>query len=53
MRRISSELRLRRLWNHYGRSDYDEWQGDDRTVALGLPDERPDRSERSSGTEVG
>jgi LuxR family maltose regulon positive regulatory protein len=29
------------------------WQGDDRTVALGLPDERPDRSERSSGTEVG
>ena len=28
----------RRLWEHYGRSDYDEWQGDDRTTALDLPD---------------
>lgn len=29
----------RRLWEHYGRSDYDDWQGDDRTTELGLPDE--------------
>jgi sporulation protein YlmC with PRC-barrel domain len=29
----------RRLWEHYGRSDYDEWQGDDRTTQLGLPDD--------------
>jgi sporulation protein YlmC with PRC-barrel domain len=27
----------RRLWEHYGRSDYDEWQGEDRTTALDLP----------------
>jgi sporulation protein YlmC with PRC-barrel domain len=36
----------RRLWEHYGRSDYDEWQGDDRTTALGLPDDRRDAPER-------
>jgi sporulation protein YlmC with PRC-barrel domain len=30
----------RRLWEHYGRSDYDEWQGDDRTSGLDLPAER-------------
>ena len=29
----------RRLWEHYGRSDYDEWQGDDRTTALDLSDQ--------------
>ena len=29
----------RRLWEHYGRSDYDEWQGEDRTTALDLPDQ--------------
>lgn len=27
----------RRLYEHYGRSDYDEWQGDDRTTALDRP----------------
>jgi sporulation protein YlmC with PRC-barrel domain len=29
----------RRLWEHYGMSDYDEWQGEDRTTALALPDQ--------------
>jgi hypothetical protein len=30
----------RRLWEHYGLSDYDAWQGEDRTTALaGLEDE--------------
>jgi sporulation protein YlmC with PRC-barrel domain len=29
----------RRLWEYYGLSDYDEWQGDDRTRAMALPDE--------------
>jgi len=30
----------RRLWEHYGLSDYDEWQGEDRTAGLaGLEDE--------------
>jgi sporulation protein YlmC with PRC-barrel domain len=33
----------RRLWEHYGMSDYDEWQGDDRTTALALPDQDEDR----------
>jgi hypothetical protein len=27
----------RRLYEHYGRSDYDEWQGEDRTTALDRP----------------
>lgn len=27
----------RRLYDHYGRSDYGEWQGEDRTTALDLP----------------
>jgi sporulation protein YlmC with PRC-barrel domain len=32
----------RRLWQHYGRSDYDEWEGDDKTTALAeLEDEPP------------
>ena len=32
----------RRLWQHYGRSDYDEWQGDDKTTARAeLEDEPP------------
>jgi sporulation protein YlmC with PRC-barrel domain len=35
-----SEEEERRLYEHYGRSDYDEWQGDDRTAALDLPAER-------------
>jgi sporulation protein YlmC with PRC-barrel domain len=41
----------RQLWEHYGRSDYDEWQGDDRTRALALPDEDADRA-RGTATET-
>lgn len=37
----------RRLWEHYGMSDYDEWQGEDRTTALALPDQDEDRTRRS------
>ena len=36
----------RQLWEHYGRSDYGEWQGDDRTEALNLPAEPERRFER-------
>jgi sporulation protein YlmC with PRC-barrel domain len=39
----------RKLWEHYGRSDYDEWQGEDRTRALALPDEDEDRARQSAG----
>jgi sporulation protein YlmC with PRC-barrel domain len=42
----------RRLWEHYGRSDYDEWQGEDRTTALDLPAERRD-SDRSGAQDAG
>jgi PRC-barrel domain protein len=42
----------RRLWEHYGRSDYGEWQGEDRTAALGLPDDRRGRVEPSGETGV-
>jgi hypothetical protein len=38
----------RRLWEHYGMSDYDEWQGEDRTSALALPDQDEDRTRRSA-----
>jgi len=38
----------RRLWEHYGRSDDDDWQGEDRTRALGLPDEAQDRAREST-----
>ena len=38
----------RKLWEHYGRSDYDEWQGEDRTRALGLPDEDEDRARQET-----
>jgi hypothetical protein len=31
----------RRLYEHYGRSDYDEWAGEDRTQAMDLPDDAP------------
>jgi hypothetical protein len=41
-----SEEEERRLYEHYGRSDYGEWQGQDRTTALGLPDDRAGRIER-------
>ncbi len=40
----------RQLWEYYGRSDYDEWQGDDRTTALDMPDDRPGDFERSAET---
>jgi sporulation protein YlmC with PRC-barrel domain len=36
----------RQLYEYYGRSDYDEWQGDDRTAALGLPADREGRFQR-------
>jgi sporulation protein YlmC with PRC-barrel domain len=38
----------RKLWEHYGRSDYDEWQGEDRTRSLALPDEEEDRARQSA-----
>ncbi len=31
----------RRLWQHYGRSDYDEWQGDDKSTALAELEDEP------------
>jgi len=42
----------RRLWEHYGRSDYDEWQGEDRTTALDMPGDRQEGDERSGETDV-
>ena len=39
----------RRLWEHYGMSGYDQWQGEDQTRALGLPDEDEDRSRWAAG----
>jgi hypothetical protein len=38
----------RRLWEYYGLSDYDEWQGDDKTRALALPDEDEDRARQEA-----
>jgi sporulation protein YlmC with PRC-barrel domain len=44
----------RQLWQHYDLSDYEEWQGEDRTTALALPDENEDRARRSaSGADTG
>jgi sporulation protein YlmC with PRC-barrel domain len=37
----------RRLYEHYGRADYGEWRGQDRTTALDLPAERGGRFSRS------
>jgi len=31
----------RRLWEHYGRGDYDEWHGDDQTTDMDLAEDRP------------
>jgi sporulation protein YlmC with PRC-barrel domain len=45
---LSSEEE-RKLWEHYGLSGYDEWQGEDRTRALALPDEDEDRARQSAG----
>src|SRR3954462_6897977 len=44
----------RRLWEYYGLSDYDEWQGDDKTRAPALPPQgegppRPGRAARGDG----
>jgi sporulation protein YlmC with PRC-barrel domain len=39
----------RQLWEHYGLADYDEWQGDDQTRALALPDEDEDRARQEPG----
>jgi sporulation protein YlmC with PRC-barrel domain len=44
-----SEEDERRLYEHYGRSDYDEWQGQDRTSDLDLPAETGGRFERAGG----
>ena len=45
----------RRLWEYYGLSDYDEWQGEDRTSALALPDQDEDRArqEQAGGADGG
>jgi hypothetical protein len=42
----------RQLWEYYGRSDYDELQGEDRTTALDMPDDRGD-AERPAETDGG
>jgi sporulation protein YlmC with PRC-barrel domain len=41
----------RKLWEHYGMTDYGEWQGQDRTRELALPDEDDDRA-RQGGTDA-
>jgi hypothetical protein len=38
----------RRLWEHYGMTDYDRWQGEDRTRAMSLPDEHEDRARQAA-----
>ena len=43
----------RRLWEYDGRADYDEWQGDDRTRALALPDADEDRDRQETAVEAG
>jgi sporulation protein YlmC with PRC-barrel domain len=44
----------RKLWEHYGLADYGEWQGQDRTRDLALPDEDEDVARRSGdGTDAG
>jgi sporulation protein YlmC with PRC-barrel domain len=42
----------RRLYEYYGRSDYDEWRGDDRTAALGLAADREGRFQRPGEADV-
>jgi hypothetical protein len=43
-----------RLYEHYGRSDYGDWdQTTDRTEGLGLADERAGRFEREGAEEAG
>jgi sporulation protein YlmC with PRC-barrel domain len=43
----------RALWEHYGLSGYDDWQGEDRTRALGLPDEDEDQARRTETDSAG
>jgi sporulation protein YlmC with PRC-barrel domain len=43
----------RKLWEHYGRSDYGDWQGEDRTRGLALPDEDEDRNRQPTSTGAG
>lgn len=43
----------RKLWEYYGLSEYDEWQGEDRTRNLGLPDEDEDRARQEARKETG
>jgi sporulation protein YlmC with PRC-barrel domain len=38
----------RKLWEHYGLTDYEQWQGDDQTRALALPDEDQDRARQAA-----
>ncbi len=38
----------RKLWEYWGLSGYDEWQGEDRTRDLALPDEDEDREAQSA-----
>ena len=38
----------RTLWEHYGLSGYDDWQGEDRSRALGLPDEDEDQARQTA-----
>jgi sporulation protein YlmC with PRC-barrel domain len=46
-----SEEEERKLYEHYGRSDYGDWQGEDRTAGLDLPAER--RTTGAAGTGTG
>jgi uncharacterized protein (TIGR02271 family) len=41
-----------RLYQHYGRSDYGEWTGEDRTEGLGLSDDRESRFDTSGREDV-
>ena len=43
----------RELWEHYGLADYDEWQGEDRTAALTLPDDEQDRARGATADSEG
>jgi hypothetical protein len=43
----------RKLYEYYGRSDYDEWQGEDQTTALDLPAERRFERSDTDDTEAG
>jgi uncharacterized protein (TIGR02271 family) len=47
---LSSEEE-QRLYRHYGRSDYGQWTGEDRTKDLGTREEREGRFDRESGTD--